>query len=112
MDFTLPPEVDEVRRQIRAFYKAGEPLEGRDMLLEVRYLFIRLRIGVRVGNVVDERRQVQGSPVVLWWAGSAPPSTTPCPWPVCKPWSTTCTSLKKPTPENAYLGMASQARLT
>lgn len=57
------------RRQIRAFYKAGEPLEGRDMLLEVRYLFIRLRIGVRVGNVVDERREVEGRPVVVWGAG-------------------------------------------
>jgi uncharacterized protein (UPF0548 family) len=57
------------RRQIRAFYKAGEPLEGRDMLLEVRYLFIRLRIGVRVGNVVDECREVDGRHVVVWGAG-------------------------------------------
>ncbi len=57
------------RRQVRAFYRAGEPLEGRDMLLELRYLFVRIRIGVRVGEVIDERREVGGRPVAVWGAG-------------------------------------------
>lgn len=57
------------RRQVRAFYRAGRPLDGRDMLLEVRYLFVRLRIGVRVGKLVDERRDVGGRSVVVWGAG-------------------------------------------
>lgn len=57
------------RRQVRAFYRAGEPLEGRDMLLEVRYLIVRVRIGVRVGEVIDERREVEGRPVAVWGAG-------------------------------------------
>ncbi len=57
------------RRQVRAFYLTGRPLDGRDMLLEVRFLFVRLRIGVRVGNLLDEAREVDGRPVRAWGVG-------------------------------------------
>lgn len=61
-DFTDP-------RRVRGFYRAGGPLAGRDMLLELRYLFVRLRIGVRVGALTDERLEVDGKPVLVWGLG-------------------------------------------
>lgn len=41
---------------IRAVYEMGAPLEGRDMLLEGRFLRLRFYFGVRVTDVIDEDR--------------------------------------------------------
>jgi len=45
---------------VRATYRHGAPLAGRDMLLEIRYRGLRLHVGVRVGDVYDETRTVDG----------------------------------------------------
>jgi uncharacterized protein (UPF0548 family) len=47
---------------VRAFYDEGEPLEGRTMLLELRLWRLRFGVGVRVGPVYDEEREVDGRP--------------------------------------------------
>jgi uncharacterized protein (UPF0548 family) len=41
---------------IRAVYKASAPLVGRDLLLEGRFLLLRFYMGVRITEVIDERR--------------------------------------------------------
>ena len=53
-------------RIVRAIYHPGGPLEGRDMLLEVRFWGLRFRFGVRVSGVIDELRRVDGRDVRLW----------------------------------------------
>ena len=53
-------------RVVRAVYHPGRPLEGRDMLLEVRFWGLRFRFGVRVGGVIDELRNVGGRKVRVW----------------------------------------------
>jgi uncharacterized protein (UPF0548 family) len=53
-------------RIVRAVYHPGDPLEGRDMLLEVRFWGLRFRFGVRVGGVIDELRRVRGRKVRVW----------------------------------------------
>jgi uncharacterized protein (UPF0548 family) len=53
-------------RIVRAVYHPGDPLEGRDMLLEVRFWGLRFRFGVRVSGVIDELRQVEGRDVRVW----------------------------------------------
>ena len=45
---------------VRATYDSGAELEGRDMLLTIRYLVFRFRVGVRVGEPYDEVREVEG----------------------------------------------------
>jgi uncharacterized protein (UPF0548 family) len=46
---------------VRAFYDPGHPLEGRDMLLELRALgLVRVYVGVRVCEVYDETRELNG----------------------------------------------------
>jgi uncharacterized protein (UPF0548 family) len=45
---------------VRAVFDRDAPLEGRDMLLEIRFLLLRLRAGVRVGALYDETRLVGG----------------------------------------------------
>jgi uncharacterized protein (UPF0548 family) len=45
---------------VRAFYDESEPLEGRTMLLELRFWRLRFPVGVRVGEAYDERREVDG----------------------------------------------------
>lgn len=45
---------------VRATYDPDTPLAGRDMLLELRFLFLRLRAGVRVGDVYEDERSEQG----------------------------------------------------
>ena len=57
-------------RQVRAIYAENSELEGRDMLLEVRFWrVIRLRFGVRVGAVVDRTSSEDGRQVRIWgWA--------------------------------------------
>jgi uncharacterized protein (UPF0548 family) len=51
---------------VRASYAADSRLEGRDMLLEARFLGLRFRFGVRVSGVTDEQRVEQGRPVRVW----------------------------------------------
>jgi uncharacterized protein (UPF0548 family) len=54
---------------VRATYDAAAPLEGRDMLLELRFAFLRLHVACRVGDVTDEERREDGRPVRVWgWA--------------------------------------------
>ena len=55
--------------RIRAYFRGDAPLEGRDMLLEIRYAGLRVRVGVRVGPVFDEVSRVEGRAVRIWgWA--------------------------------------------
>jgi uncharacterized protein (UPF0548 family) len=56
-------------RRIRAYYWADAPLEGRGMLLEIRYLSLRVRVGVRIGVVFDEVREIADRSTRIWgWA--------------------------------------------
>ncbi|MBA3328776.1 MAG: DUF1990 family protein [Solirubrobacterales bacterium] len=48
---------------VRGIYDREGPLEGRDMLLEVRWHGLRLHAGVRVGERFDERAVVEGREV-------------------------------------------------
>jgi len=45
---------------VRAVYREGAPLPGRDMLLRIRFLGVRFTVGVRVGDVYDDTRTVDG----------------------------------------------------
>jgi uncharacterized protein (UPF0548 family) len=51
---------------VRAVYAPDSPLEGRDMLLEARFLGLRFRFGVRVAGVVDETCEADGRQVRVW----------------------------------------------
>jgi uncharacterized protein (UPF0548 family) len=51
---------------VQAYYDHEAPLEGRDMLLEMKFLAFRTFGGCRVGRVTDERRTVEGRPVQVW----------------------------------------------
>jgi uncharacterized protein (UPF0548 family) len=51
---------------VHAIFEADAPLEGRDMLLVGRFLGLDFRLGVRVGEVVDEVREVDGRSVRVW----------------------------------------------
>jgi uncharacterized protein (UPF0548 family) len=51
---------------VRAIYAPDSPLEGRDMLLEARFLGLRFRFGVRVSGVVDETREQDGRDLRVW----------------------------------------------
>ena len=51
---------------VRAVYEPDDPLDERDMLLEVRFYGLRFRFGVRVGGVRDETRDVDGRKVRVW----------------------------------------------
>jgi uncharacterized protein (UPF0548 family) len=55
---------------VRAHYRDGAPLEGRDMLLVIRFArVVRIRVGVRVGGVYDETREVDGRPArIFGWS--------------------------------------------
>jgi uncharacterized protein (UPF0548 family) len=53
---------------VRAFYDEPEPRPGRTMLLELRCWRLRFHVGVRVGEVYDEEREVDGRRVrVAGW---------------------------------------------
>ena len=52
--------------QVRAIYLADAPLDGRDMLLQVRFLALRFRVGVRVVAVREETLTRGGRPVALF----------------------------------------------
>lgn len=51
---------------VRAYYDHDAPLEGRDMLLELKFLVFHTFAGCRVGRVTDEQRTVDGRPVTVW----------------------------------------------
>jgi uncharacterized protein (UPF0548 family) len=51
---------------VRAIFAPDSPLEGRDMLLEARFLGLRFRFGVRVSGVVDETREQDGRDLRVW----------------------------------------------
>ena len=56
---------------VRATYHRDAPLAGRDMLLTIRYLIFRFRVGVRVGEPYDEVQEVDGRPArVFGWGYS------------------------------------------
>jgi len=54
---------------IRAVYEDDSPLEGRDMLLKARFWGLSFDLGVRVGAVVDETRELGGRGVRVWGWG-------------------------------------------
>jgi uncharacterized protein (UPF0548 family) len=55
--------------RVRAYYDTDAELLGRDMLLELRWHAIRVRTGVRVTQIFDELREVDGREVRVWgWA--------------------------------------------
>jgi uncharacterized protein (UPF0548 family) len=45
---------------VTAFFDSHRPLPGRDMLLRIRFAGLRLRVGVRIGEVYDETRELGG----------------------------------------------------
>jgi uncharacterized protein (UPF0548 family) len=51
---------------VRAVYDADQPLQERTMLLEARFYGLRFRLGVRVGGVHDDSRDVDGRKVRVW----------------------------------------------
>jgi len=51
---------------VRAHYDAEAPLEGRDMLLEVRFHGLVLYEGCRITKVLDGMEPESGRPVRLW----------------------------------------------
>lgn len=51
---------------VRAVYYPDHPLEGRTMLLEGRFLWMRFHFGVRVGGVIDSTEEVDGRPARRW----------------------------------------------
>jgi uncharacterized protein (UPF0548 family) len=55
---------------VRAFYEPAAPLRGREMVLELRALnLVRIHVGVRVAEVHDEVRMIDGRAVsVFGWA--------------------------------------------
>jgi uncharacterized protein (UPF0548 family) len=54
---------------VRAHYDPEAPLDGRDMLLELRIWGLRFHMGVRVAQVFDEVRTIDGHDVRVWgWA--------------------------------------------
>jgi hypothetical protein len=48
---------------VEARYDAGDPLEGRNMLLILHAVGLRFYAGVRAGGVADEERQIDGRTV-------------------------------------------------
>jgi uncharacterized protein (UPF0548 family) len=53
-------------RIVHAIFHRDSPLEGRDMLLELRFHGLRFRAGVRVSDVRDEERVVDGRRARVW----------------------------------------------
>lgn len=51
---------------IKGVFLPGGELQGRDMLLEGRFLFLRFLLGVRVVKVVDETTELDGRPARVW----------------------------------------------
>jgi uncharacterized protein (UPF0548 family) len=56
---------------VTASYDRDLPLSGRDMLLRIRFAGLRLRVGVRIGEVYEETREVDDRAVrVFGWSYS------------------------------------------
>ncbi|MEJ7629886.1 MAG: DUF1990 family protein [Nocardioidaceae bacterium] len=56
-------------RILHAIYRGAAPVVGRDMLLEGRFFGLRFYMGVRVTEVIDERRDGLEGPTRVWgWA--------------------------------------------
>ncbi len=56
---------------VTAVYDEAAPLSGRNMLLRIRFMGLRLRVGVRVGEVYEETRDLEGRQVhVFGWSYS------------------------------------------
>jgi hypothetical protein len=54
---------------VRATWRKGAPLLGRSMLLEIRWFALRVHVAVRVSQIFDETREVDGRQVRIWgWA--------------------------------------------
>jgi uncharacterized protein (UPF0548 family) len=53
-------------RILRAVYRCGGDLLGRDMLLEGRFFGLRFYLGVRVTGVIDERRDTADGRERVW----------------------------------------------
>jgi uncharacterized protein (UPF0548 family) len=53
-------------RIVRAVHAPDSALKGRDILLELRFLGLRLPVGVRVARVMDETSEVDGREVRVW----------------------------------------------
>jgi Domain of unknown function (DUF1990) len=52
---------------VRAYYDPEGPLEGRNMLLRLRALgIVHLYVGVRVGDVYEEVRELDGDRACVW----------------------------------------------
>ncbi len=51
---------------VRAIYHRDDPLEGRDMLLELRFHGLRFHVGVRVAGVRDETCVLEGGSARIW----------------------------------------------
>ncbi len=56
-------------RVVRAVYRHDVPLEGRDMLLQIRLLGLRFAAGVRVSEVYEADRDIDGTRAhIFGWA--------------------------------------------
>jgi len=54
---------------VTATYDEATPLSGRDMLLRIKFMGMRLRVGVRIGDVYEETRDLEGRQVhVFGWS--------------------------------------------
>jgi len=51
---------------VRAVYRGDVPLPGRDMLLKISFLGLRIHVGVRVGEVYEDTCEVDGRPVEIF----------------------------------------------
>ena len=47
-------------RVVRAVSDEDAPLAGRDMLLQIRFAGVRFNVGVRIGEVYEDTREVEG----------------------------------------------------
>lgn len=54
------------RSRVRASFDGEAPLEGRTMLLEIRYLGLRLHVGCRVADVYERREIHRGREALIW----------------------------------------------
>lgn len=51
---------------VRAVYYDDHPLQGRDILLEARFLMLRFLLGLRVNDVQEVTTRIDGRPVRRW----------------------------------------------
>jgi uncharacterized protein (UPF0548 family) len=51
---------------VHAYYDPDEPLEGRTMLLVIRFRGLRFHVGVRVRQIYDREVEIESRPVHVW----------------------------------------------